>query len=382
MPTPRALIFLFILSILSIGMILQIILNNSIQSYSLLLPPSNINISTSISINKTIEIKDIIKERITTPSQCKNSSHKNLLNIFPTKNNWTPYYLRCNFKYFNKTSNMIVGELFFSKELNYIHLYKAGGTTIQTGLDKLQMDKKLKITKYKESRQSNIYFGAGKDGIHRNVFNNFISNNSIIFTFIRDPLNKFLSGFFEANKRRNIQRNKNVKVNKNGKAYDLLREWISNILKSREERRILIDNVPITNKWMDFHLLSNLKMMEGAYEWFNYIGNLDNLNNDLPQIISRFVINDTFFDGIGNYSAFMDKYFNHKRDRNGRNYVNKIVDKFNFKISDLSDKDISDICEIYWLDYICFPFDIPKQCNLTLLLIKHYGKHVEYKSCY
>ena len=56
---------------------------------------------------------------------------------------------------------------------------------------------------------------------------------------------------------------------------------------------------------------------------------------------------------------------------------------FSFTASDLTDEEVRDVCESYWMDYICFPFDLPPQCNITELFIKHYGtdKDVEFVDC-
>ena len=36
------------------------------------------------------------------------------------------------------------------------------------------------------------------------------------------------------------------------------------------------------------------------------------------------------------------------------------LEKFITSKNKLNDNDIKSICEIYWLDYLCFPFNIPK----------------------
>ena len=100
------------------------------------------------------------------------------------KSNWVQQYKRCNFN----NSNTIVGELYtdplimeYLRKYNlfYIHIYKAGGTTIRNGLNKLISCNKLQIKKDKTT----------------------INNSKLTFTFVRDPISKFLSAFFEINKR-------------------------------------------------------------------------------------------------------------------------------------------------------------------------------------
>ena len=54
----------------------------------------------------------------------------------------------------------------------------------------------------------------------------------------------------------------------------------------------------------------------------------------------------------------------------------------NVEISQFSDDDVRLVCEIYWMDYLCVPFELPPQCNLTHLVLKYYGTHVVYDDCY
>ena len=65
-----------------------------------------------------------------------------------------------------------------------------------------------------------------------------------------------------------------------------------------------------------------------------------------------------------------------------RDYGDDVESDFNIQRANLTDDDIRTICEIYWIDYICFPFEIPNQCNITDLFVKHYNKHVSYNDCY
>ena len=100
------------------------------------------------------------------------------------QHNWLPYYLRCSI---NNTFGMKNGSPHrggklwgrSNEALRYLHIYKAGGSTIWTGIRKLQ-EQKL-----------------------------FVTNNTrqYTFTFIRDPISKFLSGFFEVNLRQIIGKN-------------------------------------------------------------------------------------------------------------------------------------------------------------------------------
>ena len=91
------------------------------------------------------------------------------------------------------------------------------------------------------------------------------------------------------------------------------------------------------------------------------------------------------------YKRFVENY-HHGRDRHKKKYleggerVGKTVGqdalRYQIELNDLEDDDIRKICDIYWMDYICIPFPMPKQCNLTELLLRHYGDDIVYKDCW
>ena len=56
--------------------------------------------------------------------------------------------------------------------------------------------------------------------------------------------------------------------------------------------------------------------------------------------------------------------------------------EFDIERDALNDSDIRMICDLYWIDYICFPMQVPRQCNITDLLLAHYGKHITFNDCY
>ena len=58
------------------------------------------------------------------------------------------------------------------------------------------------------------------------------------------------------------------------------------------------------------------------------------------------------------------------------------LSKFSLERSQLSENDISNLCDIYWMDYLCFPFDIPNECDLDKIYNEHYGVELIYKDCY
>ena len=236
----------------------------------------------------------------------------------------------------------------------YYHIYKAGGTTIQKILSQL-------VTKHM------VDFGGKFDGDHINrhviwwkylinAYNNntkyllnkikpkLLNDSNIYkFTFIRDPIERFLSGFYE------INRSNFAKTDlKNMSGIELLRKLIVSIktrLKSDED----------IDAYLNWHLWPNYKFLSDE-NWrpiqFDYIGYSKNINHDLPIILKPYLLNQTFQD-----EHIMKNLY---RDINDK--IKNVNNKYLIKPSMLTDSDIGDICSLYWMDYLCFPFDVPAQC--------------------
>ena len=133
----------------------------------------------------------------------------------------------------------------------------------------------------------------------------------------------------------------------------------------------------------------------------NWVGNMTDITPSVFEIMWDFYWNTTDYnkhwmtdDSMTKEEArkkFEEKY-HHGRDRHKKKYldggerVGKVVadDALRYQIekSDLTDDDIRKICDVYWMDYICIPFPMPKACNLTELLLRHYGDDVVYKDCW
>ena len=133
--------------------------------------------------------------------------------------------------------------------------------------------------------------------------------------------------------------------------------------------------------YINAHLISNSDFLMdkdlSMNKPFNFIGDLYNLEDDLPQIIMPLVVDPKL---KGNYSALRE-WLIVKRSRAGDNQYEE-VKKFDIKGEELMDTDIANICKIYWLDYMCFPFQVPIECDLEQIIREHYGVDVEYKPCY
>ena len=234
------------------------------------------------------------------------------------------------------------------------------------------------------------------------------------FSYVRDPIPRYLSGFFEYMKRGNdkVEQKymKEIERDNNTDPKHLALE----LAKIMEHRMICEWNRKFTNLnsnlnnnttdeykpnilsiyWDDhmnpqMHFLLNDKW--DPYQ-LNYVGYIEKMEETLYKILiqhSDLHPNDLSFD------TFKEKHFEKARDRHTKKYQNgqikqtnnghsKVIDASELVIEayELESDLIQMICELYWMDYICLPFDIPQQCNLTDLFLQHYGEHVVYNDCY
>ena len=116
-----------------------------------------------------------------------------------------------------------------------------------------------------------------------------------------------------------------------------------------------------------------LFLLNGKMEHFpfDYVGDLRHLDEILHFVLLQFAAKK---EGLSRNA--------HLRTYRKREHSPYYEHDFSIKRSELSDDDIMKICKIYWIDYICLPFDVPHQCNLTDLFATHYKKHVTYNECY
>ena len=205
---------------------------------------SDMNISQQSNL---LNIHQLITQRTTMPSKCPNSS-RNILQIDPIDHNWAPFYFRCDYKPNSKNSERKhpwLDEGFVTKEIFYSHVFKAGGTTIQAALKRLAAKGKLReLTKFETTqyivtggsvmRLSNRRDRGGTYGENR-IFNNFLNDDALIFSFVRDPIDKFLSAFYEAHVRLLVSKEikkhgiPRIREYKKLSGIEIMRAWIDNI---------------------------------------------------------------------------------------------------------------------------------------------------------
>eukprot|EP01083_Nonionella_stella_P243974 849616_1 len=353
--------------------------------------PSSVNELYPVKSQQHIQV--LLNRRLKMPTNCKDDFH-----IEPMDHNWLPYYSRCKYMPFDlhhshpPAPDGAIVEGIITKQFIYSHVFKAGGTTINHGIFKLIKNKKLiHLTPYKDTLFARNYMLKNKTYDYSNIAS-FMDNKTVTFTFIRDPLSKFLSAFFEVSKRfvTDIRyQNKKKRIESAMKIdyqrhepLDILRKFIRKIKTSYlvyNDTLYHTHTVFDHRNYLDDHYKPNLfylmpRSNRNKSLNFNFIGNINELTIDLPQILNPF-INDT---KLQNNATLLMEYFEHQRDRNSQTYETHSTEQFNIDKSELSEQDIQNICEIYWMDYICFPFEIPEPCNITYLMHKHYGSDVEY----
>ena len=371
-------------------------------------------------------------------AQHKVNKHKNSTII---STNWVKYFSKCTFNHFDSTSAF--PEMVFTKEISYNHIYKAGGSAITEALNKLiSTNRLINLTLYHDdsgknvarNKNGNLFSGMEiKDYLqfvhNRNVNNskNGPSGNnisltrghaeydSLLFTFVRDPIDKFLSAFYEIYRRvihnsfgifclNALQSNQstleyeNIDIDNelinakiaysfyvNQSVFMLLEHWIDilyqrNIAKNIEK---IQNNQMLRNDFNYYyfnpHNWPNIAFLSKEMG-LNFIGNLANMVNDMkillaPYFKQNYIVGqeiDNVFDKSksGNNNSGRHR---HSKEYNQRGVAEmaRIFSAFSFERKQLSDNDIFKLCHIFWVDYVCFPFQIPKQCDLDQLKYKY-----------
>lgn len=276
--------------------------------------------------------------------------------------------------------------------LGFIHVFKSGGTSVRDTMRRLTQGLS-RLTWHQYASQ----------------FRAFLSD-LFVFSFVRDPIDRFLSSHFELRRR-----NYTILASSQQTGIHSV-QWLLKSIKNRLDCALAKDkknnpgvDINIENIYYNIHILPQMLFLTNhSNPWgflpINYIGFTTDIFNSTFEILyelymkynppptmsemSEWNKNDA-------YNTFKELYIQ-GRDRHSIDYLNNSnlmihpdakldpMDLLQFQVesSDLTDNDISKICEIYWMDYLCLPFDIPPQCNLTKLFIKHYGDNIVYNDCW
>eukprot|EP00484_Ammonia_sp_Unknown_P023086 CAMPEP_0197040368 /NCGR_PEP_ID=MMETSP1384-20130603/17088_1 /TAXON_ID=29189 /ORGANISM="Ammonia sp." /LENGTH=538 /DNA_ID=CAMNT_0042471111 /DNA_START=21 /DNA_END=1637 /DNA_ORIENTATION=- len=322
--------------------------------------------------------------------------HKQLLSKLPT--NMVAYANRCQINAIGRGGRQFGGLLsgdplmsHLSTQIGFLHVYKAGGTTVRDTMN-------------------NVLPGLGRTIWHnyRGHLREFMTS-LFMFSFIRDPVTRAISSYFELHRRNETDICKN-----NMAGVDSFR-FMSTMMNNRMDCSLANKNkyakmkdLTVGEIYFNMHIMPQMYFLtEGQNPWkpwpVNYVGNMTELTDATFEVMWDFYwnssdylehhkLNDDQKISYEDAKKEFEKHYHHGRDRHYKKYfeggerhgviVGDQAKRYQIELDNLSDDDIRDICNLYWMDYICLPFDIPKQCNLTELLLRHYGDDVVYKDCW
>ena len=228
-----------------------------------------------------------------------------------------------------------------------------------------------------------------------------------MFSHIRDPITRAMSSYFELHRRKltEISRNDLVGIDSFRYMLQMMKDRMDCSLSNKTKHEKMKDN-NIGVIYFNMHIAPQMYFLtEHGNPWkswpMNYVGNTSEIKESVFEILYQFYWNTTDYMEVEKQqqmlsrdeakSIYKDKY-HHGRNRHNKKYLqgeeryapvkgDELL-KYQIELKDLMDHDIKKICEVYWMDYICLPFPMPKACNLTELLLRHYGDDVVYKDCW
>ena len=328
-----------------------------------------------------------ITKQCINPYRSGNITSYEYMNIKDLPMNLAPFINRCQInKDIFKENHAEWQEVFMNTKIGYIHNYKSAGTTIQECLHRLtkfdKLDGEFVFNEKGGILRWNLRFlNDTKYWDNREKWYSLMSD-IFLFSLVRDPIDKFIRSYFEIHTRQiklfqiyNLEH-----LHGMDRFRTLLNIFINNTYKylldkTRRDKKLKMKMLWSGEAHLHPQTLFLLRQDLGFYP-FDYIGDLKYFKDIWDPILYQFVERkrqETRYNPC-KYYRYAESYKDYGKDN--------VESDFNIKRVNLTDDDIRTICEIYWIDYICFPFDVPKQCNITDLFIKHYNKHVTYNDCY
>jgi len=281
-----------------------------------------------------------------------------------------------------------------STQIAFLHVYKAGGTTVRDTINAILPG--LKRTTWHQFRKHIFEF----------------MSHLFVFSHIRDPVSRAISSFFELHRRNETDLRNNHMVGMDSFHFMLsmmedrmrcaMRNdtlWMGAANESRPDDMA-------TDIYFNLHIMPQMWFLTAPYNpWrpypVNYVGNITEIIQSTFDIAYHFYWNSSLYleakqkrKTLSEEKAWKEwnRHYHHGRNRHYKKYVNggerkavtkgNDVMKYQIEVDDLEEEDVRRICELYWMDYICIPFPIPAACNLTDLILKHYGDDVVYRDCW
>eukprot|EP01083_Nonionella_stella_P242649 846222_1 len=342
--------------------------------------PSKINIEQLI--HKRTEPLSNIRMCATSNATSYNQHHS-ILSKLP--HNLVRYTNRCQINAINRGQRQFGGLLsgdplkpLKSTQIGFLHVYKAGGTTVRDTMNNVLPG------------QSRITWNK-----YRGHLRQFMSH-LFMFSHVRDPITRAISSHFELHRRNVTQVSNNLSgIESFRYMLQVIQSRMHCALANKTKEEKMTDNT-IGSIYFNMHIMPQMYFLtEHGNPWkswpVNYVGNMTELRESVFAILYHFYWRRKRIPRKTAYKKYIANY-HHGRNRHNKAYLdggerravvkgNKVL-QYQVEMDDLSDADIKKICEIYWMDYICIPFPMPAACNLTELLLQHYGDDVVYKDCW
>lgn len=231
--------------------------------------------------------------------------------------------------------------------ISYVHVFKCGGTLVQNVLTTLHEQRHIANlhTPGREARHYHLLFA-------RERLFDLGDEDLMLFSYIRDPVERFISAFYEVKRRQTLDLFYNAADNDTEADLSGMR-WILNEMQTLKRENNFAWSLENPASWsMDQHFRPQMHFLTDSYGApfrFNYIGQVDNISVTLPQILQKYqgispeIVNET-----------MDHVL-HDGSRS-RKFDEGYVDKQYVTRDDLSSEDLRLIRQLYWMDYDClFP---------------------------
>ena len=264
-----------------------------------------------------------------------NIKYKQNITFLPIFDNRAELLQSCSINFYYDFLKPSYRQPYLTRKICYTHVHKCGGTSIMNLFKYLHSNHYIDSL-YRPKDVEEWAFDLHSQRNHEDI---------ILFTYIRDPIDRFISGFYEMKRRNGEIGDRNE--DGGNKTEDLMeiRSLLENMMELKNENKFV---------WMiDKHLWPQLLFLIDKYGNvldFNYIGLSENINVTLPRILHQYENVDV--DIVKDYLGTTI----HHNSRSRMYDEEYAAYKHYVGSTDLSQIDKQIIRELYWLDYQClFP---------------------------
>ena len=236
-------------------------------------------------------------------------------------------------------------------KLGYLHIFKSGGTTIQEQLNWLLDGRWLQMDAHHNPEQvahdfRHRVFTPSKDESQSVLFRRMLREMTL-FTFVRRPVDRMLSGFLELKRR-----GRGAETNFSELLHSM---WTA----QRQQKKKKKKKTNILDVYRDRQLMPQLAFVHGAdgsKHPLDFVADIARLHEAMPRILAPFW--NTAAQRSMHMAQTMDARFK---------FAHENADSTLLRLQ-LTDDEVRKICDLYWMDFLCFPFELPPQCDRDKLL--------------